>query len=96
MSKSFQNLGQERKFLKVQLYLTKLQEDIVLVTFNGNLFHPSEGLFGKVLPIYYTVIARERTDIFVHLLVRKYFIIVQLRSPVFRFKLLWKFLNAQN
>ena len=28
----------------------------VRVTFDGNLFHPAEGLFKKVLPIYYTVI----------------------------------------
>ena len=28
----------------------------VRVIFDGNSFHPAEGLFDKVLPIYYTVI----------------------------------------
>ena len=44
-------------------------------------------LFKKVLPIYYTVIAWGKTDLFKHLLARKYIIIV---SPFFRAKLLYK------
>ena len=52
----------------------------VRVTFNGNLFHPAEGMFGKVLPTYYPVIAWDMTE---HLLARKYFIVVQLQSSLF-------------
>ena len=36
---------------------------IVRIKFDGNLFHPADGLFKKVLPTYYTVIVRDRTHI---------------------------------
>ena len=62
----------------------------VRVTFDGNLLHLAEGLLMKVLPIYYTVIAWDSTDIFKNLLARKYFIVVQLRSTFFGVKLLQK------
>ena len=59
----------------------------VRVTSDGKLFHPAELLFRKVLPIYYTVIAWDRTDTLKHLLARKYFIVVQSRSMFLGVKL---------
>ena len=53
------------------------------VTFDSKLFHSAEGLFKKVFPIYYTVIVWDTIDLLKHLLARKYFIIVQLRSSLF-------------
>ena len=86
-------------FRKLSLYSRVSYSKIsVRVTFDGDSFHPAEGLFRKIfLSIYYIVIAWDRTDFIKHLLARKYFIIVQLRSPLFAlncFRI--TFLNAQN
>ena len=48
-------------------------------------FIPPQACSKRFLPIYYTVIAWYRADIFKHLLARKYFIIVQLRSSLVAF-----------
>ena len=63
--------------------LYKIEKVFVRVTLDSNLFHLTEGLFKRVLPLYYTVIAWDGTDTFNHLLARKYFITVQLRSLLF-------------
>ena len=72
----------------LSLDLEKVFDTTDRVAFDGNYFHAAVGLVRKVLPLYYTVIAWDRTDIFKHMLARKYFIILQLRSALFRVKLL--------
>ena len=56
------------------------------VIFDENIFISLKVV--QLVPTYYTVIVWNRIGIFKHLLVQKYFIIVQLWSPPFRVKLL--------
>ena len=56
----------------------------VRVTLDGNYFISPKAYSETVFfSIYYTVIVWDRTDLFKHLLVRKYFIILQLRLSPF-------------
>ena len=75
--------GVELETNSVLLFTVAMVKVLVRVTFDGKLFHPAEELFRKVLPTYCTVIAWNRTDLFKHLSARKYFNIVQLRTPLF-------------
>ena len=90
-------LFQTDDFLQ-QEYASEVVVVIVRVTFDGYLFHPTEGPFRKVLPNYYIVIAWDRIDLFKQLLTRKYFIIVELRLLIFSrsIALEMHLLNSQN
>ena len=52
-------------------------------TLDGNSFIPPKAVQRGFMPIYYTVIARDRIDLYKNLFGRKYFITVQLRSFFF-------------
>ena len=73
-----------------------IQRNLLWHAVFGNSIHPAESLFRKVLPIYYTVIAWDRTDLPKHLFARKYFIVVQLRLPLFSRSFRNAILNTQN
>ena len=71
--------------------------DCVCVTLDGNSFIPLKSCSKRFLPIYYTVIAWDGTDVFKHMLARKYFIVgitVALFFALNCFRI--AFLNAQN